>query len=596
MLLGYVFAWIIVVSLGYLLSLSFPENLELKPRLSFSVGIGLGIISVLMMILGFLYNYKLQSVMLFLIPVYALLVLYNRKRIHLTDILSKSIGLNLKLVLILSIFSIASISHIILFPELYKDSGIYMQWTKLLYESKEINFVEGGPSVGMGLASNYPSAYQLITVFFYLFTGENPIYPRITSLILSVLFVSFVYEWSIHVFEKKKFGIYSSLILLSLPSIVFFSRSAAHYMYLTFQFSMACLLLKKYTETGEKLHLYLSSFFGGFAALAAYLGGIFLFIAPISLLNRNIKLSHLVTAGLIFSIIISPWYGRNFIVMGNPIWPMGGGNYIDPNIENHAFSQLNSASKVSGFNYDSIADLGNSIARLLFSYVNYSDASVYHPLNPFFILVIPTLFLWIKKGNGKMEFFYVWFMAILASYVLIFNYWSKYLILISVPTTFLFLYLKENLKEGITGKLIECSIVILFANALLLAFIWDDCPQNHTMESIIDNLGNHTKLLEICYGDDIRIAEWVNENLPENAVIATTDYKLYYYDRNVTEINSWKLRELYYTNGIEESIAVLKENGITNLVVTGDMDSFVLYPDYLKLIKEINGKVVYELL
>jgi hypothetical protein len=546
-----------------------------------------------MLLLGLLYNFQLISFFLVYIPLLIFLLYLNRKNLSIPKFKSPA---NKKFILIVFPFILLSLMHILLFPELYKDSLIYGQWARILFQEKKINFVEGGPTLALGFASNYPSAYQLLGAFVYLFTGENLIFLRLVSLLISFLLIFLAYFWSREIFGEK-LSIYSVLLFISLPFIIFFSHSASQYIYLTFQFSLACYFLQKFLLEKNKKYLFLSSIFGGFAALTSYLGLLYVLFLPfVFKLDKKYYKTVLFSVVLFFA-VISPWYLRNLIVLNNPIWPFGGGRYIDPIIQSNSLYQLHIISKFSGFNYDSLADLKNSFQRLFFSYVDYYNASVYQGLNPIFILLaIPAIFVWLEKKDKKMGFFIFWFIIILIFYILEVNYWDRYLILISVPTVFISVYLINLL---IKFKTIKWLLILFFArlylNSLFLTLFWDECPggDKKTFLQTLENLGNHEKILEICYGNDAKLWKWVNENLPKNATIAVADFKLYYFNRTVIETTSWKLRNIFYASEIREVMPTFKENNISYLItMSEDIDK---YPQYFELVENIGGRRVYKI-
>lgn len=593
MVLISILAYFLIYILGYLISKILFKKANLLLTIVLSFAIGFGAISFIMSILGFLFNFKLSTVAITLTTILIFLVYKNRNQFTL----SFSFSLNSKLVVIILPFLLLSFLHIFLLPELYKDSLIYGEWARILYNHKSIDFIEGGPTIGLGFASNYPSAYQLIGVFIYLFTGESLIFLRITSLLLSFLLMIFVYSWSREIFKEEKFSIYSILLLISIPSIIFFSHSASSYLYLTLQFSLACYFLQKFLLEKNKKYLVLSSVFGGFAALTSYLGLLYLLLLPFTIQLEKKFYKPLLFSLLLFLAIISPWYLRNLLVLNNPIWPFAGGKFIDPIIQANSFTQLHGASKSSGFNYDSPLELKNSLQRLLFSYLDYYNASVYHSLNPIFILfAIPAIFYWLTKKDKNLQFFLVWFLLLLTFYLVAVNYFERYLILLSVPTVFLSVYMISLIDKFKPIKwLLIVFFVILFINSLYLALFWDECQGGkESFSKILQNLGNHQKILEICYGNDAKLWQWVNENLPENKTIAVADFRLYYFNKTVIETNSWKLRNVFYTSEIRDVVSTLKENNITYIIIftTGDIDK---HPEYFRLIKDIGGKRIYEL-
>jgi hypothetical protein len=594
MLFNLIFVYLFVYFIGFLASKLILKKVSLPVRIIVSFALGFGILSWIIIFLGFILNFELLNVILALLTILLFLFCKSRKIKF-----KMNFKMDVKFILLILPFFSLSFLHALFFPELYRDSMIYAYLTKLFYQRKNISFIEGGPSIALGFASNYPSAYQLIGAFTYFFTGENLISLRLSSFLFSFLLVLLVYCWAKDVFKEEGLSIYSVLFLISLPTIIFFSHSASQYIYLTFQFSLACFFLYRFLLQKNRSDLYASAIFAGFAALTSYLGLLFIFFLLLTFqLGKKFYKSILISLFLFFS-VISPWYLRNFVILGNPVWPFGGGKYIDPLIQASSLNQLNKISKVAGFNYETLEDLKNSLIRLFFSFIDYHNASIYHGLNPIFtFLAIPALFLWLKTKDKKIKFFVLWFLILLAFYLVAVNYWNKYLILISVPTVFLSTYFVGYLQKfKIVKWLLVFFFGFLYINSLYLALFWDECPAgNINSPEILENFGNHQKILEACYGSDAKIWKWVNENIPENETIATNDFKLYYYNRTVIELSSWRLRGLFYSNDINETVRILKENNIRYLALIGDLEEMRKYPQHFKLIREVDSRAIYEVI
>ena len=150
-------------------------------------------------------------------------------------------------------------------------------------------------------------------------------------------------------------------------------------------------------------------------------------------------------------------------MLGNPIWPFGGGKYIDPTILQFSLNQLNNLSKKSGFNYQSFEELVKSFRRLFLFYVDFNNASLYHGLNPAFLfLALPGVVLSFLKRCKKLRFFVCWFLILLSTYIAFLGYNTRYLILISIPTVFISIYTIKSLLNYKIGKLLVLSFLIVF--------------------------------------------------------------------------------------------------------------------------------------
>lgn len=587
---------ILIFFIGHLTSLLLFKKISWLFRLILDFALGFGIISFLLIVLGILYNFRLSTFFVVYTALIVFLLFKNKKNLSISRFRFFTFS-NKILVIILSLLILPSLLYIFLFPEMVADYLIYGQWTRILYKTKQISFIEGGPTLLLGFASNYPSAFYLLEAFIYMFTGENIFFLRILSLFISSLLILLVYLWSKEIFEDKNLSLYAVLIFISFPVIIVYSRSAMHYIYLILQFSLACYFLQRFFLKKNKKYLYLSSTFGGFSALTSYLGLLYLPLFSLSLLVGKNNYKRIMLSFILFLLIISPWYLRNLIVLGNPVWPFGGGKYIDPFIQANTFNVINENSKEAGFNYENLENLKKSLTRLFFS-INYGS----NGLNPFFtFLAIPAVLFWIKTKDEKMLFFISWFLILLTFNCVAFPY--SYLMLISIPTTFLSTFLIKSLQrfKGIKWVLTPLLLTLYFSLFFVSSF-WD-CPTGEgKIPEIIKSLGNHQKILDICYRTP-KIWYWVDKNLPYDTTIATNDWKLYLYNRTVLSLRGWALRGLYYSTNINTSIKILKENNVSYIVIVrlGAQKElpkeFDKFPEYFYLIKQFdNDGKIYKLI
>lgn len=594
---------LVLLFLGYNFSLFLIKNTSLLERLILSFGLGLGVNSIIMILLGLLYNLNPQTIFVIYLVVIATLSLLNFKKFILLkkNSIHKPNKNGLIIVIAVLPFLFFSLIYVLSFPELYVDSLIYVaEYAKVIFNQKTIPFIAGGPS-GIGLSFNYPPAFQMLGVFVYSFIGnENITFLRLLPLIIFIFLISLVYKWSEELFKKRSLIILSIILFISLPSLILHSRVSSIYIYLAFQFSLAFYFLQKFLIKKDKNYLFLSTIFGGFAALTSYLGLLYLFLL-LFVFNLKSKYSKaFLIASILFFFIIAPWYLRNLIVLGNPVWPFGGGKYIDPIIQVDSFSQLRNVSKISGFNYDSITDLKNSLQRLFFSYINYDNASLYHSLNPIFsIFSIPAVFLLAKKREKKMNFFIIWFLFILTFYILVINYFDRYLILISVPTVFLSVYfIKELVKFKNAKWFIIFFLVTLYVYFLFISSSWNGCYWNSVTKenstTYIQLSSDKWKQLELCYGNDAKMWKYVSENMPD-VPIATYDFRLYYYNRTMVELDSWKLHELFHTTSIAKTYEILKSNNISFIIIKEDKISFSNYTHFFYLVKAVENVKLYKI-
>jgi len=599
---GFAFSLGLIFLSGYLISLLLFKKVNLTKRLVLSFGIGTGLNSILMTLLGFLYNFQLSTILSSYSGLILVLLYLNRKNLSLSLFKTKLPKINKRIFLIVLPFVLFSLFHVIFFPELYPDSLVYDQLAKIHYRNMNLAYIEKGPSLILGYASGYPSGFQLIQIFIYLFTGENLLFIKLLSFITFTLFILLVYEWSKGIFKKEKTTLISLLLFVTLPIIILFSRFSIHYIYLAFQFSLACYFLHRFLIQNEKQSLFFSAIFAGFASLTSYLGLIFLPILFLSVFPNKKNYKQLIFTLIIFSIVIAPWYLRNLVLLGNPIWPFAGGWHIDEVIVKENSIIFEDISKAFGFSYSSFENLSNSIFRLFSPFVDLYDSHI-NGLRPIFtIFAFPALIYWIKDRNKQMKFFVIWFLAVLLSYSLFIRIVERYLILISVPTVFLSAYFLEFLfkqKFLSTWKnlFVVLLLAIIYVTGFLISIFWDGCYDSvgqKTAFKFFESVGDNWKVIDLCYGNEAKTWKYVNERLPQDAVIATTDSKMYYIDRTVVAMDSWDLREIYHNKTIDNMHLVLKTNNISYIIVEDGTELLKKYPNYFSLENEEGNWKIYK--
>lgn len=600
-ILGFVFGLLIIFFAGYLFSLLTIKKAGSIERFLASICMGFGTNSWLMIILGLLFNLKLSTIT-FAYVVFLILLLiltkWNYKKIKIENFRLKN---NIWIILFIIPFVLFSLFHDIFFPELYTDSIIYgIELSKIIFKEKRIPFIAGGPSVGLEFSANYPPGFQLIIVFLYSFIGnENVIYAKILSTLCLILLLFFVYNWSKELFKKEIMASISVLLLITTPFVILHSRFSFLYLYLMLQFSLGFYYLYKFNSTGERNHLIASLFFGSFASLTSYLGLLYFPFMVFILASKNINIKKLLIFVIIPIILISPWYIRNFILLGNPLWPFGGGKYIDSLIVSANTKHFIELSKLIGFNYDTAGDFAKSLKYLFFSYVDFFDSTKSNGFRPYLtIFTIPAIFIWFKKRESRFEFFVVWFLYILLVYMFIINFFERYFSLAIIPAIILSIYLINNLySEKIFRTFLIVILAIIYVNSLFLSFIWDECigAEKKDVISYMRSLGNYDKILDICYKDDAKMWKWVNENVSEKEKIATTDVRWYYFNKTMIDTDSWQLKDLYYANNTKEIRDILKKNGINFILINVAKRKLDVF-DGFELVVKFGNNELYKVL
>lgn len=365
-----------VIILGALSShLLLPHEKSPALKLISALGLGLGLTGLLTMILGIfgsLYRLPLNSIILLLCIGFLSVIFYKQRgkeRPSVKKFLVNNFSLKKMLKLpdprswALAYLAIGIIFFFCFYNALltliaHWDATVYHAvMAVMMYENHGIPII-AGPSIGIEMSANFPPLFSSLGSYFYIQIGAiEDIFLRAISPIMGILTCITIYKMG-EILVGKKYGIISALILVMTPLFFRYSFYATSYSTLAFFCSVSILFLLLAIRERRMRYWTLCGMFYGFALLTAYIA---LYLVPfftIALIAYFVKrkrdftvnLKHASILVLSTLIIGSVWYLRNWVVVGNPIYPSAytlfGGINIDPLIMETTFQGL----KWSGMN------------------------------------------------------------------------------------------------------------------------------------------------------------------------------------------------------------------------------------------------------
>ncbi len=234
-----------------------------------------------------------------------------------------------------------SFYHALFYPETYWDSLIYyLHYGKMTWQQHGFPVLYCA-QVGLGLGANYPHLYHLLcAVFATLFGHYTDMYGQFLSPFAGLLATFLIYETGKITFEDRITAILATLLFRAIPYTNIYFTYATDYS-LVMMFTAAFLYSSaQYIKTGHRFYLIQLAIITGTLPNINYLGWTYL---PVFLLviydKRGILTPLRRYAGfptLIIFLLGLPWYLRNWLVTGNPVYAfypkIFGGKHINMDV------------------------------------------------------------------------------------------------------------------------------------------------------------------------------------------------------------------------------------------------------------------------
>lgn len=368
------------------------------------------------------------------------------------------------------------------------------------------------------------------------------------------------------IYADKKIGLLSSLLFYS-TSIVWYSGIYGKVdSGLFFYTALGFLYLYEWTQKKDMRLLIVSGIFVGFCASLKYTGlytTVLSFLVLVVLLilrqNSSLKNKFLQISFFILPAFItgSPWYIKNWIMTGNPIWPffynlLGGRGW---NIAAHQ--------SISGEVRGMYSRLGHNLLGFLTGPIQLNlkmpDFFERAGIGPLFLGILPFSLL-IREIRQRYKLIFI-FSFLFYAFWFPFAQEGRFLIpvvmLLGIPvahTIFILAQRSKPVKITILGSL---SFWIFINDAALVERTINFFPASWGLES-------KNRFLErtIWFYKDI---EWMNKNLPKDAVVLSDHTMLYYLNRDFVwgTFTHQGLIDYARIKDVEEYRHILKNLGVT---------------------------------
>ncbi len=545
----------LVLANGFFLSLLLCGNgLDNAERLLLSVGLGFGLNFVIMILIGILGGFS--PVMIILTQTILLVSLITAKvrkaskasfnflssmlRSYHRQRPSFLIAAPLALI---SLFSAAAIYKAVSLPATEWDSLAYgVNYAKIIFDKGSIPLI-AGPSIGLEMSASYPPGIQLTAVYLYMFAGNaNDFYFRILSPIFGLATLITTSKFAMIVSKNRIASVFAVFALGSIPFFWELFIQETYLMGLGLMLTLAALFFyKAYHLDPARSRNYeiIGSLFCCFSALVSYIGVFSFGLLLLYAINAKISLKRFATLIGFALIVTMPWYGRNLVLLGNPLYPFFDiGKYLDPLLRNSTVQHFQNYAMIPMYNWTlSICKLAGSLLLIAIAYLTIAKRKNFLVVSTFYLLLVGATMMALHLPFPR--------------YLIVAFPCSA--VMVSVTLMWLF-------KMKSVARIIVIPIVAVFFISSVVVLPYMNLSKPAAM------LGDDKWSYLSRVFEEADAWKWVNENTPVDARIATFDIKEYYIDRDIVPLDGNESAPIYEMDTIEESIVFLQNRGITHVL------------------------------
>lgn len=542
---------------GFLLSVIMAKDgTDITERLLLSVGLGFGVTIVLTILTGILWQISLFVVVLTQITLLAILlfVAYRRgwkpslafySKVSMKTLSSLKPSLIETIVLsVVGLFMAVALYQTIAYPATEWDSLAYgVNYAKIIMEKQSIPLI-AGPSVGLEMSASYPPGVQTLAAYLYTFAGNaNDFYFRILQPILGLAVMTATYKLAMITTKSRTTSFLAMLTLSAMPNFWQAFVQETYLMCLTLMLVLSSLFFFKAYQSNEleaRKYETIGAVFCCFSALTSYVGIFSFGLLFLYSLKKRISAKRFGMLALLAFFIVSLWYLRNLILLGNPLYPFFGiGYYLDPILLSSTAQHFQNWAKVPFYGlFSTISRIGVGLLAVTVIYLIATKRKLFFLIFPSYILLIG--------------------LAIMATHIPFIRY-----LVIAVPVVAVilsestrFLFTARSVFKRITPVVLIMLIFVLNAAVLPTINSYKPTPTRG------DDKWSY--LIQVFEEGDAW--KWINENTSKDARIATYDIKDYYIEREIFQLDGNESAPLYHMVSIEQAMNFLHEKGVTHIL------------------------------
>jgi len=471
----------------------------------FSLGLGLGGISLCLFAAGILGIFYRPIVLIFL-SIFAFIGCLRLREVKFR--VEKKSFLELFLVFILFVFIFSNFVASLV-PETFYDSLVYHLGVPLHWIQNHKIF--SIPSLHM---SYYPLNIELLYGIGLLLKDE--IVASMIHFLLGILLMLMIYTFCQKYFNRR-IALFASTVFYTIPLVALLTSKTAIEVGLGIYEFLAVFSFVNWASENKKEWFYLSGVFSGIALGSKYICGFCAVSLMFAIFFKCLffdkekfgrSLRRVIVFGLISFLFASPWYIRNLISTGNPVYPFLSDKigFLKP----RAWALSDPVPYPFSLKSFLLLPWKSTMGQLQESYSG-----------PIFLLLLP-LFLIYRRVSKPMKLLWLYFLPYLLLWVVVGRAYLRYFIptlsILSVISAYYLFEIRENLLLK-RGLMLICCLMFITNLEFSLSMQkvnrdpWGVALGLQTKE---DYLGKQRPSYPCPYYGTIN---WANHNLPKEAKI-----------------------------------------------------------------------------
>jgi hypothetical protein len=415
-------------------------------------------------------------------------------------------------------------------------------------------------SLWSNLPNAYPNFFVLQQSWIYYVSGSgNDVYVRLLPLIYSVLIIGLIYSITTRLYSARA-GIYSIFIFASTPLFVYMSVRFIAGMPLAFFLLIALNYFIRweienegsFDKTRLQTYLLLAGLFLGFATTVKY-NGLVAALAAVGVMGYKAR-SRLLWVIFGLAIASGPFYMRNYILYGNPIFPFFDILFQGTEIQ---MLTLHEVQYTFGNPIGAALNVLLTVSFILSLIYLYSIIKEKQSMTLFLIPLVTFGLVFVIQPAPVSFDRYVFFIFPIISVIagrslewLIHDKMAEWLK--NIKTSFD----KKNIAQAVAVVLCILIIIPSYGNAVDIKY--DIYPDGSFKAASDDGVLQNQ-------GEYLKVARWMDSNLPAYSKVLSFEVRRYYIDTDLVPADSDIVFDTYNTD-LTSALQHIRSLGVTHIL------------------------------